>query len=187
MGSYTMTLKAITTLLFACLVIHQTFGCQYETVRDDFKSMDKDKSGFLTRNEVFEACPSASVSEKECEKGWISMDLNNDGQVNCQESFVAAMAMIEGLQKGKAFPSKVGETLRRIFADKPENCDEVSKEEVEKFALTALNDNSFANKQFVDNFQNYHDANQDGIITCYEFLERFYLSIVQIEKKIYPE
>ena len=79
-----MTLKAITTLLFACLVIHQTFGCLNEIVRDDFNSMDKDKSGFLTRNEVFEACSSESISEKECEKGWISMDLNNDGQVICQ-------------------------------------------------------------------------------------------------------
>ena len=47
--------------------------------------------------------------------------------------------MIEGLQKGK-----VGETFRRIFADKPENCDEVSKEEVKKFAMT---DNTFANDQ----------------------------------------
>ena len=58
--------------------------------------------------------------------------------------------MIEGLQKGK-----VGETFRRIFADKPENCDEVSKEEVEKLL------------QFVENFQIYLDANQDGNITCY--------------------
>ena len=79
-----MTLKAITTLLFACLVIHQTFGCLNEIVRDDFNSMDKDQSGFLTRNEVFEACSSESISEKECEKGWKSMDLNNDGQVICQ-------------------------------------------------------------------------------------------------------
>ena len=79
-----MTLKAITTLLFACLVIHQTFGCLNEIVRDDFNSMDKDQSGFLTRNEVFEACSSDSISEKECEKGWKSMDLNNDGQVICQ-------------------------------------------------------------------------------------------------------
>merc|ERR1712062_91291 len=131
MGSYTMTLKAITTLLFACLVIHQTFGCLNEIVRDDFNSMDKDQSGFLTRNEVFEACSSDSISEKECEKGWKSMDLNNDGQALCQESFVGALAMIEGLQSGK-----VGETFRRIFADKPENCDEVSKEEVEKFVMT---------------------------------------------------
>ena len=164
-----MTLKAITTLLFACLVIHQTFGCLNEIVRDDFNSMDKDQSGFLTRNEVFEACSSESISEKECEKGWKSMDLNNDGQVICQgmsqclkiiekvsciwhltESFVGALAMIEGLQSWK-----VGETFRRIFADKPENCDEVSKEEVEKLL------------QFVENFQIYLDANQDGIITCY--------------------
>ena len=67
--------------------------------------------------------------------------------------------MIEGLQSGK-----VGETFRRIFADKPENCDEVSKEEVEKFVMT---DNTYANDQFVENFQIYLDANQDGIITCY--------------------
>ena len=73
-----MTLKAITPLLFACLVIHQTFGCLNEIVRDDFNSMDKDKSGFLTRNEVFEACSSESISENECEKGWKSLDLNNE-------------------------------------------------------------------------------------------------------------
>ena len=71
-----MTLKAITTLLFACLVIHQTFGCLNEIVRDDFNSMDKDKSGFLTRNEVFEACSSESISEKNAKrvgKVWISI------------------------------------------------------------------------------------------------------------------
>ena len=67
--------------------------------------------------------------------------------------------MLEGLQKGK-----LGETFRRIFAEKPENCDEVSKEEVKKFVMT---DKTYANDQYVENSQNYLDANQDGIITCY--------------------
>eukprot|EP00093_Oithona_nana_P014890 14890.XXX_1149295_1148672_1 [CDS] Oithona nana genome sequencing. len=113
------------------------------------------------------------TNAKRVGKVWISI-MNNDGLVICQESFVGALAMIEGLQKGK-----VGETFRRIFADKPENCDEVSKEEVEKFVMT---DNTYVNDQFVENFQIYLDANQDGIITCYEFLDRFYRSIWQNEK-----
>ena len=78
-----MTFKAF-ILLFACLVIHQSYGCLNEVVRKDFDSMDMDKNGFLTQNEVFEACSSDNLSDEECERGWKSLDLNGDGQVICQ-------------------------------------------------------------------------------------------------------
>ena len=75
------------------------------------------------------------------------------------ESFVGALALLKGMERGN-----LGEIFRMIFADKPENCDEIPQEEVKTFVMT---DNYFVNDEIVEHFQKFLDTNQDGIIACY--------------------
>ena len=60
--------------------------------------------------------------------------------------------------------------LRNVFADKPDNCQEIAKEELN--SLIAADDNQ-AN---LEEFYGFIDVNRDFIITCNEILENLFIA-----------
>ena len=65
---------------------------------------------------------------------------------------------------------ELGSQLRIIFADKPDNCEEIAKEEL--FSLLPAN----ADEKNIKEFYGLIDVNNDFIITCNEILENLFMS-----------
>ena len=66
---------------------------------------------------------------------------------------------------------EVGSQLRIIFADKPDNCEEIAKEELNSLLAAAGNEANYLEKIYGD-----IDVNNDFIITCNEILENLFMS-----------
>ena len=66
---------------------------------------------------------------------------------------------------------ELGPQLRIIFADKPDNCEEIAKEELNSLLAAAGNEANYLEKIYGD-----IDVNNDFIITCNEILENLSMS-----------
>ena len=66
---------------------------------------------------------------------------------------------------------ELGPQLRIIFADKPDNCEEIAKEELNSLLAAAGNEANYLEKIYGD-----IDVNNDFIITCNEILENLFMS-----------
>ena len=64
---------------------------------------------------------------------------------------------------------ELGPQLRIIFADKPDNCEEIAKEELNSLLAAAGNEANYLEKIYGD-----IDVNNDFIITCNEILENLF-------------
>ena len=74
------------------------------------------------------------------------------------ETLVGTLAMDETMQEGQ-----LGTQLRTIFADKPDNCAEMPKEELMSLVMSEVNQ---GNEVSTDAFYENLDGNGDGIFTC---------------------
>ena len=72
---------------------------------------------------------------------------------------------------------EVGSQLRIIFADKPDNCEEIAKEEL--FSLLPAN----ADEKNIKEFYGLIDINNDFIITCNEILENLFMMFDENDNK----
>ena len=65
---------------------------------------------------------------------------------------------------------ELGPQLRIIFADKPDNCEEIAKEELNSLVAAA------GHGANLEMFYRDVDVNNDFIITCNEILESIFMS-----------
>ena len=155
----TMVSKALTLLLLS-LTILQTNGCFNKVLKDEFDTLDQDKNGFVTEDEVIKSIKAnyfGADADKYCDVVWKAFDLNEDGKATCQETLVGAMVLDETMQ------GQFGFQLRSIFADKPDNCPEISKDELTSLIMVDINEGNEVN---VEDVYRRVDTNQDGIFTC---------------------
>ena len=154
-----MVSKAL-KLLLVSLTIVQTNGCFNKVLKDEFDTLDRDKNGFITEDESCYQVQSnyfGPDSGKICDKIWKAMDLNEDGKASCQETLVGALVLDETMH------GEFGHQLRSIFADKPENCQEITKNEMHSLVMVDINEGNEVN---VEDVYRRIDADHDGIFTC---------------------
>lgn len=84
------------------------------------------------------------------------------------ELFIGSLALDESME------GELGNQLRIVFADKPDNCKEVAKEEL-KSLITAAGDGGS-----LEEFYKAVDANRDFIVTCNEILEYSFMMLNEI-------
>eukprot|EP00093_Oithona_nana_P005947 05947.XXX_316293_316694_1 [CDS] Oithona nana genome sequencing. len=94
------------------------------------------------------------------------MDLNEDGKASCQETLVGALVLDETMR------GEFGHQLRSIFADKPENCQEITKNEMHSLVMVDINEGNEVN---VEDVYRRIDADHDGIFTCNEVLVNLFM------------
>ena len=70
--------------------------------------------------------------------------------------------------------NELGKALKSIFIHKIENCGEISLLEIRTFLMADYNHRS--EDEVVSMLKNF-DLDQDGDISCYEFLEVLYLDL----------
>ena len=154
-----MVSKAL-KLFLVSLSILQTNGCFTPVLKNEFDAMDQDKNGFVTEDEACQLVRQnyfGADSDEFCEVVWKAFDLNEDGKATCQETLVGAMVLDETMQ------GQFGFQLRSIFADKVDNCAEISKDELTSLIMVDINEGNEVN---VEDVYRRVDTNQDGIFTC---------------------
>ena len=154
-----MVSKAL-KLFLVSLSILQTNGCFTPVLKNEFDAMDQDKNGFVTEDEACQLVRQnyfGADADEFCEVVWKAFDLNEDGKATCQETLVGAMVLDETMQ------GQFGFQLRSIFADKPDNCPEISKDELTGLIMVDINEGNEVN---VEDVYRRVDTNQDGIFTC---------------------
>merc|ERR1712062_679401 len=159
MGSLSMMVSKALKLFLVSLSILQTNGCFTPVLKNEFDAMDQDKNGFVTEDEACQLVRQnyfGADADEFCEVVWKAFDLNEDGRAYCQETLVGAIAMDVINENDK---EEFAHQLRSIFADKPENCQEISKE---------------VNVEYI--YQRI-DVNRDGIFTCNEVLWKLFVML----------
>jgi len=168
-----MVSKAIISLFLASFAILQVNGCFNKDLMEEFMAFDIDKSGFITRDELCQIIIMHGGSGDLCKKAWNSFDLNKDGKVTCQESFVGALALDE-----KNMERDFADQLKIMFADKPDNCEEVAKEDLDNLIAIDRNNGEEAEEATLEEIHGSIDVNQDGIFTCNEILENLFKALL---------
>ena len=138
-----------------CLIKKPVSGCVHPDLTEEFNLRDLDLNGVLDRDEICKTIQHNGNGEA-CEQILNDYDLNGNGNVTCQESVVASMAM-------QLVEVELGEALKSIFVEKPENCEEVTKREISTFLMA---DETIKNEIEAISFINTFDVDRDGIITC---------------------
>ena len=164
-----MVSKAL-KLFLVSLSILQTNGCFTPVLKNEFDAMDQDKNGFVTEDEACQLVRQnyfGADADEFCEVVWKAFDLNEDGRAYCQETLVGAIALDVINENDK---EEFAHQLRSIFADKPENCQEISKEELTSLIMIDINEGNEVNVEYI--YQRI-DVNRDGIFTCNGTLKTF--------------
>ena len=89
------------------------------------------------------------------------------------ESFVGALALDE-----KNMERDFADQLKIMFADKPDNCEEVAKEDLDNLIAIDRNNGEEAEEATLEEIHGSIDANQDGIFTCNEILENLFKALL---------
>merc|ERR1712062_237359 len=153
MGSLSMMVSKALKLFLVSLSILQTNGCFTPVLKNEFDAMDQDKNGFVTEDEACQLVRQnyfGADADEFCEVVWKAFDLNE----NDKEEFA--------------------HQLRSIFADKPENCQEISKEELTSLIMIDINEGNEVNVEYI--YQRI-DVNRDGIFTCNEVLWKLFVML----------
>merc|ERR1712062_695303 len=176
MGSLSMMVSKALKLFLVSLSILQTNGCFTPVLKNEFIAMDQDKNGFVTEDEACQLVRQnyfGADADEFCEVVWKAFDLNEDGRAYCQETLVGAIALDVINENDK---EEFAHQLRSIFADKPENCQEISKEELTSLIMIDINEGN-GNEVNVEYIYQRIDVNRDGIFTCNEVLWKLFVML----------
>ena len=145
-------------------------GEEFETIRDNFKEIDTDGDGKLTKEELTASCikQNDTRTEEEIEYMMRMMDLDNSGTIEFPE-FLEMVAFFEYNHA----PYEV--QIKQMFRSLDRNGDGfISKEEVGHLWKIFINDNwDLPSEEEIEGIIQALDVNCDGKIDYDEFMSKF--------------